>query len=132
MEEPVPGLAGRVWGAPHLSRDTGPSAGGLCTEGQQGRLQGEMGSSTPGQAIQKGTRRPLLACQLAVEARQGNGKSLQSAQRVVVIHGEHVLSYAAKLHHDVVRWSPARAWMERQEVEKDRGDIYQQNKRKNK
>lgn len=68
----------------------------------------QAGSSAPGRAALSSPRRPLLAGQLAVEAGQGNGEGLQRTQRVVVVHGEHILSHAAKLHHDVVRWS--RAW----------------------
>ena len=81
--------------------------------GSVGLLHRQAGGSTPGWATPEGTRQPLLAGQLAVEAGQGNGKGLQRTQRVVVIHGEHVLCYAAKLHHDVVRWSQAEVWTER-------------------
>lgn len=62
-------------------------------------------------------RRPLLAGQLAVEAGQGDGKGLQRTQWVVVIHGEHILCYPAKLHHDVVRWSQAQAGTEKDRTE---------------
>lgn len=81
--------------------------------GSVGLLHRQAGGSTPGWATPEGTRQPLLAGQLAVEAGQGNGKGLQRTQRVVVIHGEHVLCYAAKLHHDVVRWSQAEVWTEK-------------------
>lgn len=56
-----------------------------------------------------GSRRPLFTGQLAVEAGQGDGEGLQGTQRVVVIHGEHVLCHTAKLHHNVVRWNQAQA-----------------------
>lgn len=72
-------------------------------------LSPQAGSSTPGWATPQGKRQPLFAGQLAVEAGQGNGKGLQRTQRVVVIHGEHILCHTAELHHDVVRWSPAQA-----------------------
>lgn len=48
------------------------------------------------------THAPLLTSQLAVKTGKGNGKGLQCTHWVVVVHGEHVLSHAAKLHHDVV------------------------------
>lgn len=86
---------------------------GAYVQGSVGLLHRQAGSATPGWAAPEGTGRPLLAGQLAVEAGQGNGKGLQRAQRVVVIHGEHVLCYAAKLHHDVVRWSQAEVRTER-------------------
>ena len=85
-------------------------------------LSPQAGSSTPGWATPEGTRRPLLAGQLAVEAGQGNGKGLQRTQWVVVIHGEHVLCYTAKLHHNVVRWSQAQAWTETEGQSRDGGD----------
>ena len=48
------------------------------------------------------THAPLLTSQLAVKTWKGNSKGLQRAHWVVVVHGEHVLSHAAKLHHNVV------------------------------
>lgn len=86
------------------------------------RLSPQAGSSTPGWATPEGTRWPLLAGQLAVEAGQGNGKGLQRTQWVVVIHGEHVLCYTAKLHHNVVRWSQAQVWTETEGQSRDGGD----------
>ena len=44
----------------------------------------------------------LLTGQLAVEAGESNGKGLQGTHRVVIVHGEDILRYAAKLHHNVV------------------------------
>lgn len=47
---------------------------------------------------------PSFTGQLAVEARQPDGKGLQGTQWVVVIQGEHVILHASKLHDDVVGW----------------------------
>lgn len=44
----------------------------------------------------------LLAGQFAVETAQRDRERLQRAQRISVVHGEHVLGYSTKLHHDVV------------------------------
>ena len=101
-EEPVPG-----WLSPGPTESHRFTWQGAYVQGSVGLLHRQAGSATPGRATPEGTRRPLLAGQLAVEAGQGNGKGLQRTQRVVVIHGEHVLCYAAKLHHDVVRWRQA-------------------------
>ena len=101
-EEPVPG-----WLSPGPTESHRFTWQGAYVQGSVGLLHRQAGSATPGWATPEGTRWPLLAGQLAVEAGQGNGKGLQRTQRVVVIHGEHVLCYAAKLHHDVVRWRQA-------------------------
>lgn len=43
-----------------------------------------------------------FAGQLAVEARQADGEGLQGAHGIVVVQGEDVLGYSAKLHDNVV------------------------------
>lgn len=43
-----------------------------------------------------------FAGQLAVKARQANGKGLESTHGVVVVESEDVFSHSAKLHDDVV------------------------------
>ncbi len=43
-----------------------------------------------------------FAGQLAVKARQANGKGLKSTHRVVVVQREDVFSHSAKLHDNVV------------------------------
>lgn len=45
-----------------------------------------------------------LTGQLAVEARQADGESLEGAHGVVVVQCEDVLGHTAKLHDDVVSW----------------------------
>lgn len=45
-----------------------------------------------------------FTCNFAIEAGEGNGKGLHGTHRVAVVQGENVISYSAKLHHDVVHW----------------------------
>lgn len=49
-------------------------------------------------------QRGSLTGQLTIEGRQGDGESLHGTQGEAVIHGEDVLGYAAKLHHNVILW----------------------------
>lgn len=53
-------------------------------------------------------QRGSLTGQLTIEGRQGDGESLHGTQGEAVIHGEDVLGYAAKLHHDVILWARQR------------------------
>lgn len=46
----------------------------------------------------------LFTSDFAVKTGQSDGKGLHSAQRVVVVQRENVVSYSAKLHHNVVHW----------------------------
>lgn len=45
-----------------------------------------------------------LTGQFAIKGWESDGKGLQCTQREAVIHGEDVLCYAAKLHHNVILW----------------------------
>lgn len=44
-----------------------------------------------------------LAGQFAIEAREANGKGLESTHGVAIVQSEDVFGYSAKLHYDVVR-----------------------------
>lgn len=98
-EEPVPG-----WLSPGPTESHRFTWQGAYVQGSVGLLHRQAGSATPGWATPEGTRWPLLAGQLAVEAGEPDGKGLERAERVVVVQREHVVRHASKLHDYVVSW----------------------------
>lgn len=50
----------------------------------------------------------LFTRDFTVKAGECDGKGLHSTHRVVVVQRENVISYSAKLHHNVVHWKRQR------------------------
>jgi len=47
----------------------------------------------------------LFTGKLAIKATESNAKGLQSTQWIAEVHGEDVLRYSAKLHHDILHYT---------------------------
>lgn len=50
----------------------------------------------------------LFTSDFAIKTGQSDGKGLHSTHRVVVVQRKNVISYSAKLHHNVVHWEEKR------------------------